>query len=201
MQIPHFPEASHPIVRSLSSYSDQELLSAFESYPNQGRYFTAIFCRYSAATYTMIIPFVRSPNQVNYLFALTWQRIFGQMRGLTISKDGDAQYTSVGNWLIYTAAECIYQSLPLNEAVDYDLQANPLPLRCYVEQALEALPPSMRFAVVMAEKFKWSDIQITKYLQAETEDLSLEDVQGWLKQGYQTLQTTLPEDIRRLYLE
>jgi hypothetical protein len=67
--IPTFPECSHPIVRSLAHYSDQELLTLFQRHPDEGQYFATIFCRYSPMLYTLIRHSARSPVQADYLFA------------------------------------------------------------------------------------------------------------------------------------
>ncbi|MFM6756789.1 MAG: sigma-70 family RNA polymerase sigma factor, partial [Dolichospermum sp.] len=48
MQIPYFPHINHPLVKSLFDHSDQELLTLFQEYPDSGKYFTMIFCRYSS---------------------------------------------------------------------------------------------------------------------------------------------------------
>ncbi|MFM6309763.1 MAG: sigma-70 family RNA polymerase sigma factor, partial [Dolichospermum sp.] len=53
MQIPYFPHINHPLVKSLFDHSDQELLTLFQEYPDSGKYFTMIFCRYSSILYTL----------------------------------------------------------------------------------------------------------------------------------------------------
>lgn len=202
MQIPHFPESNHPIVKSLFHYSDQELLTLFQRHPEQGRYFTAIFCRYSPIVYTLIQHLARSPVQADYLFALTWRHIYFELGGLDLREVSGTGLLTFQNWLINITAVCINQAdLPPVESIHYDLKAAPPPLWCYVEQVLERFPPMMRLMVLMAQTFNWSDIRIAAYLQAEGENLSPADVRNRLQEGYQLLEGALPEDIRAIYLE
>lgn len=202
MQIPHFSESNHPIVKSLFHHSDQELLTLFQRHPEQGKYFTAIFCRYSPIVFTLIRHSARSPVQADYLFALTWRHIFYELRGLDLrQQDATLGSNSFQSWLINQTAICINQAdLPPVESIHYDIQAAPPPLWCYLEQALEQLPPVIRLMVVMAQTFHWSETRIAAYLQAEGEVLSPAQAKTMLQQGYQLLEEGLPEDIREIYL-
>ncbi len=202
MQIPHFSESNHPIVKSLFHHSDQELLTLFQRHPEQGKYFTAIFCRYSPIVFTLIRHSARSPVQADYLFALTWRHIFYELRGLDLrQQEATLGSNSFQSWLINQTAICINQAdLPPVESIHYDIQAAPPPLWCYLEQALEQLPPVIRLMVVMAQTFHWSETRIAAYLQAEGEVLSPAQAKTMLHQGYQLLEEGLPEDIREVYL-
>ena len=201
MQIPHFTESNHPIFKSLFHHSDQELLTLFQRYPEQGKYFTAIFCRYSPIVFTLIRHSARSPVQADYLFALTWRHIFYELGGLDLRDDTTPGSSSFQNWLINMTAICINQAdLPPVESIHYNLQAAPPPLWCYLEQALEQLTPGIRLMVVMAQSFHWSETRIAAYLQAEGEVISPAQVRIQLQQGYQLLQEALPEDIGEIYL-
>ncbi len=201
MQIPHFSESNHPIVKSLFHHSDQELLTLFQRHPEQGKYFTAIFCRYSPIVYTLIRHSARSPVQAEYLFALTWRHIFYELSGLDLRYESTPGTSSFQNWLINMTAFCINQAdLPPVEEIHYDLKAAPPPFWCYLEQALEQLQPVMRLIVIMAQTFHWSETRIAAYLQAEGEVVSPAQVRTQLQKGYQTLETALPEDIRLIYL-
>jgi hypothetical protein len=202
VQIPHFSESNHPIVKSLFHHSDQELLTLFQRHPEQGKYFTAIFCRYSPIVFTLIRHSARSPVQADYLFALTWRHIFYELRGLDLrQQEATLGSNSFQSWLINQTAICINQAdLPPVESIHYDIQAAPPPLWCYLEQALEQLPPVIRLMVVMAQTFHWSETRIAAYLQAEGEVLSPAQAKTMLHQGYQLLEEGLPEDIREVYL-
>ncbi len=201
VQIPHFPESNHPIVKSLFHYSDQELLTLFQRHPEQGRFFTAIFCRYSSIVYTLIQHLARSPVQADYLFALTWRHIYFELGGLDLRDVTGTGLLTFQNWLINITAVCINQAeLPPVEAIHYNLQAASPPLWCYVEQALERFPPMLRLMVLMAQTFNWSDTRIAAYLQAEGEAISPAAVRIKLTEGYQLLEASLPEDIRAIYL-
>ncbi|MEH2180785.1 sigma-70 family RNA polymerase sigma factor [Nostoc sp.] len=201
MQIPHFPEANHPLVKSLFHHSDHELLTLFQRYPDAGKYFTVIFCRYSPIVYTLIRHSARSPVQADYLFALTWRHIYYELGGLklTDSESGEEALT-MQNWLINMTAFCINEiKLPPTEAIHYSLQATSPPLWCYVEQALDQLPPVLRLIVLMAQTFHWSETRIAAYLQAEGEAIAPNEVANFLQEGYRMLEDKLPTDIRNIY--
>jgi len=199
--IPTFPECNHALVKSLAHYSDQELLTLFQRHPDAGQYFAAIFCRYSPMVYTLIQHSARSPVQADYLFAQTWRHIFYELSGLDLrSPNGDAAFT-LQSWLLNVTAICINQAdLPPVEAIHYNLQAAPPPLWCYMERALEQLPPVLRLIVLMAQTFGWSETRIAAYLQAEGDAMSPAEVRVRLQEGYQLLEENLPEDVRAIYL-
>ncbi len=201
MQIPHFPEANHPLVKSLFHHSDNELLTLFQRYPEAGKYFTVIFCRYSPIVYTLIRHSARSPVQADYLFALTWRHIYYELGGLnlTSSEPGEEALT-MQNWLINMTAFCINEiQVPPTEAIHYSLQATSPPLWCYVEQALDQLPPVLRLIVLMAQTFHWSETRIAAYLQAEGEAIAPIEVANFLQEGYRMLEDKLPADVRAIY--
>ncbi|QLE42069.1 sigma-70 family RNA polymerase sigma factor [Nostoc sp. C052] len=201
MQIPHFTEANHPLVKSLFHHSDHELLTLFQRYPDAGKYFTVIFCRYSPIVYTLIRHSARSPVQADYLFALTWRHIYYELGGLklTDSESGEEALT-MQNWLINMTAFCINEiKLPPTEAIHYSLQATSPPLWCYVEQALDQLPPILRLIVLMSQTFHWSETRIAAYLQAEGEAIAPSVVANFLQEGYRMLEDKLPADIRAIY--
>ncbi|WP_033374015.1 hypothetical protein [Spirulina subsalsa] len=201
MQTQRFSECNHPLVKSLFHHSDRELLALFQRYPEQGKYFVAIFCRYSPIVYTLIAHSARSPVQGDYLFALTWRHIFYEMRGLEMRGIEENETNSFQNWLINMTAICINQAnLPPVESINYKLQEASPPLWCYLEQALDALPPVIRLIVVMAQTFHWSPTRIAAYLQAEGDMFSPAQVQEFLEQGYHALENNLPYDIRNIYL-
>ncbi|MEM9246700.1 MAG: sigma-70 family RNA polymerase sigma factor, partial [Cyanobacteria bacterium P01_F01_bin.153] len=54
MDTPTFPEANHPLIAALANRSDLELLDLFKRYPDAGRYFVTLFCRYSPIVYTLV---------------------------------------------------------------------------------------------------------------------------------------------------
>jgi hypothetical protein len=202
VQIPHFPEANHPLVKSLFHYGDQELLDLFQSHPEAGKYFTAMFCRYSPIVYTLIRHSARSPVQADYLFALTWRHIYYELGGLDLTNAESSKETlTLQNWLINMTALCINElELPPTEAIHYSLQATSPPLWCYIEQALEQMPPVLRLMVLMAQTFHWSETRIAAYLQAEGEAIAPLDVANFLQEGYLMLEDKLPADVRAIYL-
>jgi hypothetical protein len=202
VQIPHFSEANHPIVKSLFHHSDQELLSLFQRHPDAGKFLTAIFCRYSPIVYTLIRHSARSPVQADYLFALTWRHIYHELGGLDLTNPQlGGETLTLQNWLINMTAYCINEiELPPTEAINYSLKATSPPLWCYLEQALDQLPPILRLMVLMAQTFHWSETRIAAYLQAEGEAIAPNEVANFLQEGYRMLEDKLPTDIRAIYL-
>jgi len=204
VSIPTFAESNHPLVKSLNHYSDQELLTLFQRHPDSGQYFVALFCRYSPMIYTLIRHSARSPVQADYLFASIWRHVFYELDGLDLrSLTSDAEPApTLQSWLINVTAIGINQAtLPPVESIHYNLNQTSPPLWCYVERALEQLPPVLRLMILMAQTFHWSETRISAYLQAEGEVMTAAEVAQQLREGYHRLQATLPEDIRAIYLE
>jgi hypothetical protein len=202
VQIPQFPETNHPLIQSLFHHSDQELLKLFQTHPDDGKYFTVIFCRYSPIVYTLIQHSARSPVQADYLFALTWRHIYYELGGLNLTNpETGLEILTLQNWLINMTAFCINEiKLPPTEAIHYSLSVTSPPLWCYVEQALDQLPPILRLIVLMDQTFHWSETRIAAYLQAEGERISPLEVADFLQSGYCMLEDKLPIDIRAIYL-
>jgi hypothetical protein len=204
VQIPYFPEANHPVVQSLSRYSDQELLTLFQRNPDQGRYFTTIFCRYTPIVYTLIAHSVRSPVQADYLFALTWRHIYYELGGVDLRRSNQTQTVqlTLQNWLINVTAQCINQAkLPPVESIHYSLKAAPPVLWCYVNQALDRIPPLLRLMTIMAQTFRWSETRIAAYLQVEGEKIAPPEVNLKLQEAHRALELNLPQDIRLIYFD
>ncbi|MFE4107861.1 RNA polymerase sigma factor [Almyronema epifaneia] len=204
MKIPQFPESNHELIRALGPLSDQTLVELFQRHPDSGKYFTAIFCRYSPIVYTLIRHSARSPVQADYLFALTWRHILHELSGLDIpplSSTSQQPAFSLQNWLINVTALCINQAvLPPVESIHYSLTEASPPLWCYIELALDRLHPTQRLIIVMAQTFRWSETRIAAYLQAEGERISPAQVRSRRRRAYQELEAALPEDIQEIYL-
>lgn len=214
MQPPTFSECSHPLVKSLVHYSDQELVTLLQRHPDSGQYFVALFCRYSSIVFSLIRHSARSPVQADYLFAVTWRHIFHELRGLdlrqlTLAKQPESpnvgspsksKSIQLQSWLINVTAACINQvPIPPVESIHYSLADASPPLWCYVEQAIDRLPPMQRLIVLMTQTFHWSDTRIAAHLQAEGDRISTSEVKEQLRQGYQRLEAALPDDIRAIY--
>lgn len=221
MQIPTSPECDHDLVKPLIHKSDYDLVDSLQRSPTEGKYFTALFCRYSPVVYSLIRHSARSPVQADYLFALTWRHILNELGGIDLSAfspkaapDASAPGPSAENadkkniefslqgWLInLTAAHINQVKLPDVESIHYVLKDAPPPLWCYTERALDGLAPRHRLIILMAQTFEWSDTRISAYLQAEGEQLSPQDVRSELQLAYQSLERAIPEDMRAIYLE
>ena len=85
MQIPVFPECDRDIIKPLTYLSDYDLVDRLQKSPAEGKYFTALFCRYSPVVYSLIRHSARSPVQADYLFALTWRLILNELGGIDLS--------------------------------------------------------------------------------------------------------------------
>jgi DNA-directed RNA polymerase specialized sigma24 family protein len=198
--IPVFAEANHPIIKSLAQQSDQELLTLFQRYPETGQYFVALFCRYSPMLYPVVQRTAQSPVKSDYLFALVWRHLFNQLSALDINQLQTG--LNFQSWLLNTTAAQMNQiEMPPIEEIHYDIKAASPPFWCYLDRALDELPPDLRLIIVMAQTFNWSETRISAYLQAEGEILSPAEIRQRLQQGYQLLEKHLPEDIRSIYLD
>ena len=204
VQIPQFPEVRHPLIAPLAQWSDAALLQSFQAKADEGRYFTAILCRYAPVVYTLIWHSTRSAVQADYLFSLVWRHVFYELRGLDLKQasPNDAPELTLQNWLINITAQSINQvALPPVEEIQYSIKAAPPPLWCYVEQALDQLSPRQRLMTIMAQTYHWSETRIAAYLQAEGEQISEGEVRDGLQQAYQQLETSLPPDLRTIYFD
>ncbi|PSB05203.1 RNA polymerase subunit sigma-70 [Merismopedia glauca] len=202
MQIPQFDEAYHPLVTSLSNHSDLDLVKLFQYYPEEGKYFVAIFCRYSSTVYTLVKYGGRSPTQTDYLFAITWRHIYYEMMSLEVEDLMAIDTTSLQSWIINMTANCVNQAdIPAAEAIKYSVTHASPPLWCYLEQALDKLPPISRLIVLLSQTYHWNEVQISSLLQTEGENLSPSQVEEELRRGYQLLQAGLPIDIQQIYLD
>ncbi|MGA1355746.1 MAG: sigma-70 family RNA polymerase sigma factor [Prochlorothrix sp.] len=203
MQIPHFPESNHPLVQALAQRSDQDLLTLFQRYPEQGCYFAAIFCRYTPVVYTLVQHSVSSPVQADYLFAVTWRHLYYELGGLDLHRSDPSNPTkaTLQSWLIQVTAQCINQAqLPPVEAIAYNLEAAPPVLWCYIYQSLDRIDPLNRLILIMGETFRWSETRISAYLRAEGENLAPAEVRQRLEVAQAELLADLPQDIREIYL-
>ncbi len=188
-----------------------------------GKYFTALFCRYSPVVYSLIRHSAKSPVRAEYLFALTWRHILNELGGIDLSpirqrQEGNvsaeaeaeadaitrdlATEFSLQGWLINLTAAHINQAvLPDVESIHYSIADAPPPLWCYTERALESLSPMHRLIVLMAQTFEWSETRISAYLQAEGKQLSPNEVGAELQAAYHSLERAIPEDMRAIYLD
>lgn len=200
MQLPDFPACSHDSIKSLASVSDYDLIESLQQSPTEGKYFTALFCRYRSVVYSLIRHSARSPVQADYIFALTWRHILHELGGVDLSKLNPD--ISLQAWMVSLTASHINQTkVPDVESIHYTLQDAPPPLWCYTERALEALTPKHRLIILMAKTFAWSNTRIAAYLQAEGDRTTPADVQHELGLAYQALARAIPADIRRIYVE
>jgi hypothetical protein len=199
LSIPIFPEANHEIVRSLAIYSDRELVSLHQLHPEQGKFFTALFCRYGDIVYSVVQHAVDSQQQVDYLFAIAWREIFQELQRVKLSIDPDA--TNWQNWLMDITGNTIETvEIPPAAQIRYMLSAASPPLWCYLERGLDRLSPLLRLIVVMTQSLKWNEQRICAYLQGEGQTIPASSIPNYLAEGYQQLEAALPLDIRDIYL-
>ncbi|WP_088890575.1 RNA polymerase sigma factor [Leptolyngbya ohadii] len=204
MQIPKFPECNHAIVSSLEHYSDPELLLLFQRHPDAGKYFLAIFCRYSPIVYSLIHHSIKSPAQADYLFAVTWRHIYYELGGLDLrgQNPSEGENPTLQSWLIQVTALCINRvELPPVESIQYSLREASPPLWCFVEQALEQLHPAQRLIVLLSQTFHWSETRIAAYLQAEGQIVTPAEVRRQIEESQKLLESALPADVAAVYLD
>jgi hypothetical protein len=199
VSIPNFPESNHYLVAALSETSDRELVTMCQSHSEQGKYFTTLFCRYSAIVHTTAQHAVTTSVQADYLFATVWQQVFRELQRVNIPTAEIA--VNWQNWLIDITGNTIADAkVPLPGQINYSLGNASPPLWCYINRALDKLPPLPRAILVMADTFKWNEQRICAYLKGEGENISPSDIAHHLEAGYQYITAALPHDIRSIYL-
>jgi hypothetical protein len=207
LDLPTIAEGRHPLIAPLLIQTDQELLQQWQQSPEQGKYFTALFCRYGHLVYALLHHQAKSSLQVDYLFAKTWQLVFNGLTNLKVTEKIATDWaistsSSLQSWILSQTAACIHQQeVPAIANIHYSLSAAPPPLWCYLEAALAQMPNPTRLMILMARTFHWSESRIAAYLESEGESYSVADVQTQLTEGYRLLSTLIPEDIQTIYLE
>lgn len=199
LSIPTLPEAHHEIVESLAHYSERELVNLHQLHPDEGKYFTAFFCRYSPLVYSVVQHAATSPNQQEYLFAIAWRQIFQALQQVQLPPESaDINWQ---NWTIDITGNTLDRTeVPFPEQIRYSLTAAPPPLWCYLERGLDRISPLSRLIVLMTQNFKWNEHRVSAYLQGEGVTIPPELISQYLATGYQQLAATLPQDIRDIYL-
>jgi hypothetical protein len=199
LSIPTFAEANHEILQSLANYSDRELVSLHQLHPEQGKFFTALFCRYGAIVHSVVQQAVESQRQADYLFAIAWRQIFAELGRVQLAADAEA--TNWQNWLMDITGSTIERvEVPPTAQIRATLTEAPPPLRCYLERGLDAIEPLSRLIVVMTESLKWNEQRISAYLQGEGQKIPTAEISTYLAAGYQQLEAAVPIDIRDIYL-
>jgi hypothetical protein len=199
LSIPSFPEADRELIKSLAVYSDRELVSLHQLHPEQGKFFTALFCRYAAIVHSVVQQAVESQVQADYLFAMAWRQIFEELDRVKLSANPEA--TNWQNWTIDITGSTIDRiEVPPADRIRYNLAAAPIPLKCYLERALDRLPPLSRLIVVMTQNLKWNEQRICAYLQGEGQRIPVAEIPTYLASGYRQLEAAIPDDIGDLYL-
>jgi hypothetical protein len=203
MSVPEFLEAQHPLVQACLNQSDRELVYGFQQHRDEGKYFAAIFCRYGGLSYVLIRNMARAALQTDYLFARIWRNIFFELTYLDPGQPDDmlADDFSLQTWIFNKTALCINQEeAPSVETIQYSLDIASPPLWCYLQLALDRLPPLHRLVLVLSQTFHWSDHRIFGFLDSEGKGVSRETVPQLRSEAYQSLYETLPEDIQTIYL-
>jgi hypothetical protein len=204
MSVPEFLEAQHPLVQALNDDSDRHLVRQFQQKPSEGRFFTAIFCRYSGLTYVLIRNMARAALQSDYLFARVWRNIFFELTYLDLGETDGAitDDFSLQTWIFNKAALCVNQEeAPSIESVQYALSVAPPPLWCYLQTALDQLPTLHRLVLVLSGTFHWSESRILGFLEAEGQPTSQETLANTQAEAYQRFIASIPEDIQTIYFD
>lgn len=215
--VPKITEIGHPLIVPLLEKSDRELLSLFQAHPNLGRYFVAIFCRYQQIIYVLTHDAARSRAQADYLFAQTWERIYRELNQKLRSQKIETINTSqnsLQNFLIditgavinSTDTEVIKDTAQDINNSDSDRMTPPLFL-CYLNLALEELPPDLRLVLVLSHTFNWSSGRIAAYLQSEGDSVRdalsryhVKDINELILEANLALVRLIPQDIQEIYL-
>ena len=200
LSLPIFPESQHKIIQSLAQHTDLDLVSLHQLHPQQGKFFTALFCRHSTIVYSVVQHAAQSPIQIDYLFAMAWREIFLALPRVQLAVH--PEITNWQNWSIDMTGVTLdrYKKIPHPEQIRYSLTNAPPPLWCYLDRGLDLIPPLSRLIVVMKQSLNWNEQKISAYLHGEGEKISAIAIPEYIDRGYQQLAATLPQDIRDIYL-
>ncbi len=196
MQIPTFAEAHHESILALGQYTDAELIQNHIQEPEKASYFIAFFCRYSSIVYSIIQHVAGDQIQIDYVFALAWQKVFDRIQELD-----DRQIPKIiwQQWVVNVAGELVgLQTIPASDELTYRLSEVSPPLRCYTSRSLELIQPLLRLVFIMGNQ-QWSAKQISAALKAEGEDIAEMDVPLYLAEAQKSFEKTLPLDLAEIY--
>lgn len=204
MTVPDFPEARHPIIVSLANASDRQLLQGFQQYPEEGKYFTALFCRYAGLSYILIRNKAPVDLQTDYLFAKVWRDIFFELNHISLNETSGHQQLgelSLQSWVFTKTALCINQDeVPALETIQYSLEIASPPFWCYIQRALDHLPPRSRLLVLLSQTFHWTEQRIVAFLKAEGEEMERSTLSAAIVEANKLFLEKLPADIQEIYL-
>lgn len=204
LALPVISERHHPLVHPLMDWSDRDLVQAFQSKRDRGCYFIALFSRYGPLVYSVLQHHGRSPVQVEYLYAKTWQEIFGKLYEVEFDLDeirvGEETAPCLRTWIVNRTADTVHDKLPGIEHITYVLSDAPPPFWCYIETSLDYLPALTRLILVATQTFHWTPERTQAYLEIQGERLTLEEIHHHIQQGFELLTDCLPADVRSIYL-
>jgi hypothetical protein len=197
VQIPHFLEADHQLIRSLQSASDAELIQGCCQEMDQAKFFTAFFCRYSAVTYSIFQHVASSPIQAEYTFAKAWQHMFERIQQLDEHHINNIVWQ---NWVVDVAGNFLdnFQSLPV-EKIHYRLATGSPPLLCYVQRSLNLMQPLLRLLFMMDNHWHWPASRIMSHLKSDGEQVEESDLLLYLTESRKDFEKTLPIDLQEIY--
>jgi hypothetical protein len=204
MTVPDFPEARHPLIAGLAKASDRQLLEGFQQYPDQGKYFTALFCRYAGLSYTLIRNKAPIELQTDYLFAKVWRDIFFELNHISLNETSGHQQLgelSLQSWVFTKTALCINQDeVPALETIQYSLEVASPPFWCYIQRSLDHLPAQARLLVLLSQTFHWSEQRIVALLKSEGEEMDRSVLPLAIADANRCFLENLPADIQTIYL-
>ncbi len=197
VQIPHFIEADHQLIRALQSASDAELIQGCCQEMDQAKFFVAFFCRYSSVTYSIFQHVASSPVQAEYTFAKAWQHMFERIQQLDEHHINNIVWQ---NWVVDVAGNFLdnFQPPPI-ETIHYRLATGSPPLLCYVQRSLNLMQPLLRLLFMMNNHWHWPAERIIGHLRAEGEQVEDIDLLLYLSESRKDFEKTLPIDLHEIY--
>ncbi|MEM9137799.1 MAG: sigma-70 family RNA polymerase sigma factor [Cyanobacteria bacterium P01_F01_bin.42] len=208
MKLTDFLESSHPLISPLLDWDDTQLVAAFQQRPQEGKFFVAIFCKYAALTYSLLVNKAPTQIQVEYMFAKVWRNLFLELRSLSLEQlDDDASNSPTASnnqvlqgWIFNRTALSIHtEQVPSIEAIPYSMDVAPLPFWCYVQTALDSISPLSRLTLVLTQTFRWPQAKILSFLAAEGTSLTRAELAELLTEAQTELNDAMPTDIQDIY--
>ncbi|MEO1133294.1 MAG: hypothetical protein AAFX40_11380 [Cyanobacteria bacterium J06639_1] len=188
-------------IRALNSASDRELLEQFQQQRQTGRYAIALICRYEKRVADILTTYLRQSDRMDEYGRYVWYHCFRTWQTLALSELGDIDLNA---WLeteipvvLKHIAEASRSGRGLPEEMASPL---PIPLWCYLVQALESIPGDLRFVLVLSDVFRWTPRQIAQQLTVEGYTLAESEVIPTVARARELVWHMLPDDISSMYL-
>lgn len=188
-------------IRALSRTSDRELLEQFQQQRQTGRYFIALVCRYEQRVSELLQAYVSQSERLADYARYVWYHCFRTWQSWDLTRQ---RAIDLDEWL-QTAVPTALKRLATTSRGGHALPAEissplPVPVWCYLMQALEKIPGDLRFILVLSDVFRWTPRQIAQQLSVEGYALAETETEPFVNRARAFVWQMLPSDICSMYV-